>query len=230
MPRLTAPVNDYAQVLSRSTTEKLNAILQRQWQAGGSQLTILTIPSLEGIPIEEYSIKVVENWQLGSKSKDNGVLFLLAMKDRKMRIEVGQGLEGSLPDAYARRILDNQVTPFMRRGGSYDQAVIAGVVGILEKTDPQLVEQNPEAVSAPKSRSRVGKSAIVFIIILFWIIGGLFRGLFGGRRRGMGSGLITGAVLGSVLGRGSRGWGGGGGGGWSGGGGGFSGGGSSGSW
>lgn len=229
VPSLSAPVNDYANILSHSTIEKLNTVLRRQWEGGGSQLTILTVPSLEGMPIEEYSIKVVESWQLGTKSKDNGVLFLLAMKDRKMRIEVGQGLEGVLPDAYARRILDNEVTPYMKRG-EYDQAVISGVVGILEKTDPQLVEQNTEVVAHEANGKQLTKNILFIVFIIIWFIFSLLRRLFGfgHRRHGFGRGVVSGAVLGGLLGSGRKsGWGGGG---WSGGGGGFSGGGSSGSW
>ncbi len=225
-------MNDYANILSSTTEQKLNSVLRQQWESGGSQLTILTIPSLEGMPIEEYSIKVVESWQLGNKSKDNGVLFLLAMKDRKMRIEVGQGLEGILPDAYARRILDNEVTPYMKRG-DYDQAVISGVVGILERTDPKIADTSVgDGALAKPARSGRSGNKIIFLVIFFWVVMSILRTLFGfGRRRrgGFGSGAVLGALLGSSVGRGG-GWGDGGGGGWSGGGGGFSGGGSSGSW
>ncbi len=187
---------------------------------GRAQITVLTIPSLEGSVIEEYSIKVVDSWKLGTKEKDNGVLLLLAMKDRKMRIEVGQGLEGDLPDAYARRIID-RMTPLMKRG-LYDEAIGTGVYGILERVDPEFLKNNnlEETSQVQESRTSSGGFKILklilylFIFILFVI----FRGFGRHSRHGWHSG------------GGFGGFGGGGGGGWSGGGGGFSGGGSSGSW
>lgn len=232
IPSLRAPINDEASILSGRAQRQLNDLLQAQWQRGGSQLAVLTIPSLEGMPIEEYSIKVVEAWKLGTAKKDNGVLLLLAMKDRKLRIEVGQGLEGSLPDAYARRIVDNVIVPRMKRG-DYDDAVMAGVLSILEKTDPEFANQEQENFqSLERQQGRAGGklrrfsdffalgfALLIFLISLILSAGRRRRGFLGGRGGG-------GWYGGGGFGGGS--WGGGGG--FSGGGGGFSGGGSSGSW
>lgn len=229
-PVLRGPVNDYAGILSSRGESSAEAVLRDVQQKGLAQITVLTVKSLEGLPIEEYSIRTVEKWRLGGEKTDNGILLLIAMKDRKMRIEVGQGLEGALPDAYAKRIIDYQIVPMMK-AGDYDGAVMNGVLGILSRVAPDY--QSEVTQSVHKTRARPGSMnlnalAWIFIVIVYIAIRFLF---FLGRRRAFGA-------LGGHY-RRSSGWGGfggggggsfGGGGGWSGGGGGFSGGGASGSW
>ena len=112
VPKLTGPVVDLAGVLSRSEQAEISASLLQFQRQYGPQLQVLVVPKLEDETIESYSIKVVDAWKLGTKGKDNGVLLLIATDDRKVRIEVGRGLEGDLPDALAGRIIRAGILPF----------------------------------------------------------------------------------------------------------------------
>ena len=105
VPFLTGRVVDNAEILKPATREKITAALKAHEQASGDQIAVLTVPTIGGESIEEYAVKVFENWKLGQKGKDNGVLMIVAPQDRKMRIEVGYGLEGTLTDAAASRII-----------------------------------------------------------------------------------------------------------------------------
>ncbi len=224
-PPLRAPVTDEAGILDPTTVARLNQALSRLWESGGSQIAVLTVPTLHGFPIEQASIEIVDQWKLGTAKKDNGVLFLIAPNDRRMRIEVGQGLEGDLPDAIAKRIIAETVTPFFSEG-RYNEGVIAGVAGIMERTDPNLLPQLEENVGGvpsrapPKSRGSWVSTLIWLIVVWFFLFTRVGRALlfgmilFGGRG---GGGYYGGGGSG-----GGRGYGGGGGG--------FSGGGASGSW
>ncbi len=228
-PPLASPVVDHAQLLTPSTRGRLDSSLQRLWQQGGSQIAVLTMPSLDGLTIEEVSIQTVDQWKLGSASKDNGILFLVAKDERSVRIEVGQGHEGDLPDAYARRIIDEVVTPHFR-GGDFDAGVVSGVQAILQRTDPGFTLDFAPQAASPRELSGTRRFPPVVVLLAGFLALMFLRGLLGGGRRrrgGLGS-LATGALIGGLF--GGRGGGGGFGGGFGGGGGGFSGGGASGKW
>ena len=130
-PPLTAHVNDYAHMLSRQTAEELEQRLSEFEQTDSTQIVVLTIPSLEGENLEEFSIKVAEAWKVGWKGVDNGVILLIARDDRKVRIEVGRGLEGKLTDLVSGRIIRNNITPGFR-AGDFDKGVRDGVQAIIE--------------------------------------------------------------------------------------------------
>ncbi len=187
------------------------------------------VPELEDETIESYSIKVVDKWKLGSEDKDDGVLLLVATQDRKVRIEVGQGLEGDLPDALAGRIIRAGIVPFFKQNQT-GAGILVGLSMIAESVGGKL-----ENIPAPKitKTSRKSGTGLSFLLYLgFFLIGPL---LFGRRRRGgVATAVLGGMLMGSAMSgrRGGSGGGGfgGGGGGFGGGGGGFSGGGASGSW
>lgn len=130
VPELRARVNDYAGMLSSGTIAQLEANLQHLEKEDSTQIVVLTIPSLEGDNLESFSLKVVETWQLGQKSFDNGALLLIAQQDRKMRIEVGYGLEGVLTDLTAGRIIRDIITPKFK-GGNFDSGVSNGVSAMI---------------------------------------------------------------------------------------------------
>lgn len=225
VPPLTRPVIDTAGVLHSASRASLDAALREVRAKGGPQITVLTVPSLEGLTIEQASIRVTDAWKLGGQKTDDGVLFMVSMGDRKLRIEVGQGLEGVLTDADSKRIIEDRVIPYFRAGRPGD-GILVGVSSILQKTSPELIKALGDSPSAAKtSRSRGEKiplPILIFLIIVFVFLGRR------GRRGGL-LGALTGASLGGRY-RGGGWSGGGGGGGWSGGGGGFSGGGASGGW
>ena len=114
VPALRARVTDLAGLLDSGAQATLEAKLKAHEQATTQQFALLIVPSLEGDPIEDYSIRVVEAWKLGSEKEDNGLLMLIVPGDRKMRIEVGHGLEGAIPDAIASRVIRNVLTPAFR--------------------------------------------------------------------------------------------------------------------
>jgi len=228
VPPLTGPVVDQAGILDRGDEERLAALSSaaRARDGGqGVQLQYLLVRSLEGEPIESFSVRVAERWQLGSRAQDNGVLVTVAVEDRQVRIEVGGGLEGGLTDAQSARIIRGTIVPAFRAGrygdGLYEAGVqVLGALGAL-----------PSGVAAPARRSSPAARGSALVPLLFVVAFVLLRILsgFGPRRRR--SLWWGGPWGGGGFGGGGRSGGGfGGGGGWSGGGGGFSGGGASGRW
>lgn len=231
VPKLTGPVVDLAGVLSRSDQAKISASLLQFQRKYGPQLQVLVVPKLEDETIETYSIKVVDKWKLGSKGEDNGVLLLVATEDRKVRIEVGRGLEGDLPDALAGRIIRAGIIPFFKQGQT-GAGVLVGLGMIAESLGGKL--ENIPTPRLRQTRRRGGVNLAFLLFLSIFLIGPtIFRGKGRGRRRGgLAGAILGGMLLGSLMG-GSRGggFGGGGfGGGFGGGGGGFSGGGASGGW
>jgi uncharacterized protein len=232
VPALTGPVVDDAGVIDSNVRAALENGLRTLATNGGTQITVLTVQSLGGLAIEQASIKTTDAWKLGGAKTDNGVLVLIAPAEKKVRIEVGQGLEGALPDAFANRIVQNTILPYFRKG-DYSNGALQGVVQIISKTDPNV---DPASLFNGADRERDvsrdvgGRGIPIWLIILgVFVLISLFRGRGGGggRMSPWGAGAV-GYGLGR-LGGGGGGWGGGGGG-WSGGGGGFSGGGASGGW
>ena len=212
-------VHDEAHVLSQGTIDNLEQRLRVFEDSTTNQMAILVIPSLNGEILEQYALRVAnDEWKLGQKDKDNGVLLLVVINDRKVRIEAGQGLEGVLTDALSSRIIRNEIAPNFRRG-DYDSGVSAAVSAIMLATKGEY-----KADDTPLGR-RQGKGSLPITLILILIV--IVLRFFTGNRRG-GSGWSSGG--GFFIGGGGSSWGGGGGGGFSGGGGSFGGGGSSGSW
>jgi len=130
VPSLTGRVVDTADILSASTEQTLTTMLAAHEDSTSNQVAVLTVSSLGGEAIEDFSLRVAETWGLGQAVSDNGVLLLVAVEDREMRIEVGYGLEGSLTDAQAGRIIRNEIAPEFRNG-DYNGGVLVGVQSIL---------------------------------------------------------------------------------------------------
>ncbi len=224
VPALRSAVTDRAGILSPATRQQLESALRQLQRVGGTQLAVLTLPNLAGLTIEQASIRVVDEWKLGSKEADKGVLLLVARDERKVRIEVGQGLEGALTDAYAKRIIDEGITPLLRQG-DMNGGITIGIYQIARITNPE-VDLKPYLEGQLRqggSRSRRARSplqslfAALLMLAVFSMRVGFFPFFFlGGRGFRRGGGGFSG--------------GGGGFGGFSGGGGGFSGGGASGGW
>ena len=246
VPPLTGRIVDNAGIISHEAENVIDDYFRRIEEATGAQIAILTIPSLEGEILEQYSIRVVDQWRLGQASADNGALLLIAMQERSIRIEVGYGLEGRLTDATSGAIIREYLQPYFR-AGDYDAGVLVAsqAIGSIVADDVTglgtVGAENRSTGTAPRSRTRGAPLNLGFFFIIF-ILGSLARS---GRGRRRGSGFLGGLFLGSTLGSASRrhyrggfgGFGGGsfgggsfGGGGFSGGGGGFGGGGASGGW
>ena len=218
VPNLDGYVNDLADVITPGTELKIESFLQGFESSDSTQLVILTINSLEGEVLEDYSLRVVESWKIGQEGKDNGALLLISKEDRKMRIEVGYGLEGTLTDLLAGRIIDNEIKPHFQTG-DFDGGVIAGITSMAKAVRGEY--QGTGSTAKKKKRNPWGSLALfLFLGPGLMLLGGGGRGGRGGRHRRGGfwiGGLGGGGFGGS-------------GGGFGGGGGGFGGGGSSGGW
>ena len=169
VPFLAGRVNDVAGILSNSTHAELESLLKAHEDSTSNQVAVLIIPSLEGESLEEFSIRVAETWKLGQKGKDNGVLLLVAKNDRKVRIEVGRGLEGDLTDQICGMIIRHEILPRFR-DGDFDAGVRAGVLAILEAIKGSY---KPEAGNGELGDT--GGKIIAFL--LFLVVVGIFTAL-----------------------------------------------------
>jgi uncharacterized protein len=130
VPALKGRVNDNAGMLSFSARQQLESMLAQLEGSDSTQIAVLTLPSLEGENLEEFSLKVAESWKIGQKGRDNGALLLIVKNDRKLRIETGYGLEGSLTDLLAGRIIREVIQPRFR-DGDFDGGTVAGVMAMI---------------------------------------------------------------------------------------------------
>lgn len=173
VPALTGRVVDRAELLSDATETVLTQRLADHEAETSNQVAVLTIPSLGGQPIEAYSLNVARTWALGQAGDDNGVLLLIAHDDHAMRIEVGYGLEGALPDVVASRIIRHELRPAFR-AGDFDGGVEAGVTAILE-----ALEGTYEATSSTTSSEEMPLFARLIFGLMFVLMPlGLFAPSF----------------------------------------------------
>lgn len=229
-PALSGRVVDEAGLLSPQTRAALTEKLATHETKTGQQIVVVTLDSLHGMDITEYGYQLGRHWQIGQQGEDNGALLIVALQERKVRIEVGYGLEGVLPDAISADIIQQVILPKFRQG-DYQAGIVAGVNAILAATANEYTPRGPQ--------EKRHKGAAIFLLL---VMGGLAFLLIGiASRYGGGRGLRRSTTWGGVYGGlggglgggrgGSFGGGGGfGGGGFSGGGGSFGGGGASGGW
>ncbi|MGH8747239.1 MAG: TPM domain-containing protein [Burkholderiales bacterium] len=256
VPALAARVTDLTGTLSAQQKSALESRLAAFEAKKGSQIAVLMVPSTRPETIEQYSIRVAEQWKLGRKGVDDGVLLVVAKDDHALRIEVGYGLEGVIPDATAWRVINEIIVPRFR-AGDYAGGVDAGTQALMG-----LVQGEP--LPAPREAAREGSpglslNGVFFAVVVAMVFGSLLTAMLGrvlGAALGGAAaggiallilGLLGGILVGAVvffflIASGARGfysiggggfgggWSGGGGSGWSGGGGGFGGGGASGGW
>ncbi len=190
VPYLQGRVTDDAEILSPEAVKRISARLQAHESSTTDQVAVLTVPTLGGESIETFALRVFEAWKLGQKDKDNGVLVVVSPQERRMRIEVGYGLEGSLTDLEAGRIIRNVMTPHFREG-RFDAGVeegVGAVIARLEGQPPLPHEATPPAEDntgffdmegPPLSfMERILLGAFIFGIIgLFTVVGVLTPGV-----------------------------------------------------
>lgn len=247
-PELTGRVVDGANILSPADEAELTGELGALEQRSSRQLVVATVPSLGGYEIADYGYRLGRAWGIGQEGADNGAILLVAPNERRVRVEVGYGLEPILTDAFSDRVVESTIIPRFR-AGDMPGGIKAGVDALIEQLQapPEVAEREAVAAAQARAERRQGRgdavnpAAILFwIVIILFVIIPLVRGLSGGgrkyrgrRRRGWGGPVI---IWGPSLGGGGGGFGGFGGGGgggfggFSGGGGSFGGGGASGSW
>lgn len=164
VPQLRARVTDEAGVLAADEVRELDRRLAAYEQATGRQIAVLVVRSLEGDPLEDFSIRVVEAWKLGRQGRDDGILVLLAMEERKARIEVGYGLEGEVTDLVSARIIHDVMRPYLRqdRPGA---ALLAGVEALVAAAGPGEGAPEPDAPGFWQ-REVLGRSPIWYAAML----------------------------------------------------------------
>ncbi|MDE2510652.1 MAG: TPM domain-containing protein, partial [Elusimicrobia bacterium] len=170
VPYLTGRVNDEAHLLDANAARDLDATLKGYEAKTGRQLVVLTLPSLDGDALEDFSIKVARAWKLGRKGQDDGILILVVRDDRKIRIEVGYGLEGTLPDILCGRIIRDEMTPRFRNGDYAGgiKAAVDAVTGVLNGTyspPPDPVTSDSGVGDMPLSQK------ILMSVFVFGILG-----------------------------------------------------------
>lgn len=175
-------VQDYANVIDTPEEQSLNGLLQELEQKTSVQYIVLTVETTGGVPIEQFSIELAQKWKLGQKGKDNGMLFTLAVKDRRYRFEVGYGLEGFITDQFCGQVGRKVLVPYLRKG-QYSQGIYQANLRIIrriaEHTGVALTGM-PRLAPVPVRHRRPGLPCCSFLPLLFLLLiifGGIGRGL-----------------------------------------------------
>ena len=236
-PPLTGRVVDQANILTPEQRAALDAKLQAQEKQSGRQFVVATIADLQGYPIEDYGYRLGRSWAIGQKGLNDGLLLIVAPKDRRVRIEVGYGLEPIVTDALSSVVINTRILPAFK-AGDMAGGINAGVDALSEliRLPPAEAEARAKAIvdqARKDQRDDIPFSLIFWGVVLALILLSMLRRRAGGHRYGGGPIILWGPGSGGDWGGGGwggGGWGGGGGGGFSGGGGSFGGGGASGGW
>ncbi len=171
-PPLTGRVNDQAKMLSPDTQQRLEQKLAAFELETSNQVVVLTVPSLQGDDIDQFAIRVAESWKIGQTGRDNGVLLILAQAERKVRIEVGMGLQGVLPDITASRIIRETMRPYLK-SGNFDQGIAVGVDAIIAATKGEF-----KGDVQPHRKPSVKKSQSISKIFMAVAVAAAVIGLF----------------------------------------------------
>ncbi len=192
LPALKARVTDLTSTLGAADVASLDARLAAWEQQTGNQLAVLIVPTTKPEPIETYSIRVADAWKIGRKGQDNGALLVVAKDDKKLRIEVGYGLEGVLTDLTSRRIIADTIAPLLRQN-EFAQGITAGVdqiISVVDKGEPLAAKP----MATQKKSSGAGVPFEMLLILLFVVVpvvGGVLRRIFG---KALGSTVGAGVV------------------------------------
>jgi len=153
--RHQGPVNDYANVIDASTERSIADICTELERKTGAAIVVVTLKSLEGGEIDGFSVRLFERWGIGQKGKDNGLLLLAAMEERKLRIEVGYGLEGVIPDSVAGRVRRDVINPYFKKG-QFGEGFAAGTAVLAERI---AKEEGVQLSGAPRKTRRYARSS-----------------------------------------------------------------------
>jgi uncharacterized protein len=190
VPPLNARVTDLTGTLSGGAVARIEAQLADLEAKKGSQIVVLIVPTTQPEEIEQYGIRVAEAWKPGRKGVDDGAILLVAKDDRRVRIEVGQGLEGALPDAIANRIISETITPHFKQG-DYDGGVEAGVAQMISVV-------NGEPLPQPDRKwERHGGwgNALPLLLVVVFVVSGVLRAIFGRLFGSVATGGLTAAIV-----------------------------------
>jgi uncharacterized protein len=192
-------VSDFAGILSEDTTVQISSLIDDVKRSTGAEIAVVTVSSLEGMTVEGYAVELFEQWGIGTKEEDNGVLFLIAPNERKTRIEVGYGLEPVITDGRAGEIIRETILPFFR-GGDYDQGILQGtrqIAALITGTDfvptVPIPKPEPQGDFTPLPL----KIGVMLFFALFITLGFLALG-YALRQKGQGFFLIWGSGFGGI--------------------------------
>jgi uncharacterized protein len=199
IPPLKSPVTDLTGTLDARQRSALEQTILEFEKRKGAQIAVLMVPTTQPETVEQYAVRAQEAWKIGRKGIDDGVLLVIGKDDRRLHIETGYGLEGALPDAIAKRIIDEDIVPRFRQGDFYG-GIRAGVDRIMRVIEGEALPA-PRARGAPQASSYV--DLIVPGLILLFVVGGVLRAIFG---RFLGSSIVGGiagvavwAIAGSLI-------------------------------
>jgi uncharacterized protein len=193
-------VGDYAKIIPPAQKQAINALAAELLQKTGASLVVATVPSLDGESIEQAAVQLFQKWGIGKKGEDKGVLLLVAPRERKMRIEVGYGLEGVLTDATSGAIRDQYMLPYFKKG-KFGQGLLAGAAAaasVVAQSAGVKLTGVPEVKIKPRSRG-LGIGGLFVVLIAFWFFMRVL-GRRGGRGGRGGSGVLPAILLGSMMG------------------------------
>ena len=187
VPQPTSRVTDLASTLTEAQRNALEERLAAFEAKKGSQIAVLIVPTTEPEAIEQFSIRVAEQWKVGRKRVDDGALLVVAIKDRALRIEVGYGLEGALPDIVAKRIIAEDIVPHFKRGDFYG-GIGAGVTRMIAVVEGEALPPPRESGATRGGDGAGGLEGLLIIgFMLVFVVGGVVRAMFG---KFLGSGVI----------------------------------------
>lgn len=189
VPPLTARVTDLTGTLSGGAVTRIEAKLADLEAKKGSQIAVLIVPTTQPEEIEQFGIRVEDTWKLGRKGVDDGVILIVAKNDRRVRIEVGRGLEGALPDAVANRIITETITPHFKLG-DYDGGVEAGVDQMISVVNGEPL---PEPDRKWERHSGLGHFLPLLLVVVF-VASGVLRAMFGRLLGSVATGGLTGGI------------------------------------
>jgi uncharacterized protein len=194
VPQLRSPVTDLTQTLTEEQRSALETRLREFEARKGSQIAVLLVPTTQPETIEQYSIRVAEQWKLGRKGVDDGALLLVAKNDRAVRIEVGYGLEGALPDVIANRIVNQVIVPRFRNG-NFAGGIEEGVSRIMAVVEGEPLPE-AERVSQRGGRGAEGIGAVLPLLLVVLFVGSsILRRTFGS----LGGSVLTGGAAGLLV-------------------------------
>lgn len=184
MPKAYNFVNDFSNVVDDNVEKELNDISKNIKEKTGAEISVAVVESLDGKSVEDYANELFRDWAIGDKEKNNGVLLLVSTGDRKIRFEVGYGLEGALNDGKTGAILDEFVVPYLKKD-DYSKGVRNGYLAIAQVVAKEYGLENITAPDVPKKKKSTDPGILIFIIVII-IVNILFgRGGRGGRGGGI---------------------------------------------
>ncbi len=187
LPEPAGPVNDFADVIPPAYEQKISAIVNELYQKTHIPVVVVTMPNIDGYEYNDFANRLYEQWGIGEKAKDQGVLLFVAVKERKMRIEVGYGLEGVIPDGLAGEIRDRYMIPYLKKN-QYGEGLLNGTIAVSQVIAKYKgIQLTGQMMRKPRQQKRSGFALLPLIIILVFV--------FSSRRRG-GSWLLLPLLLG----------------------------------